>query len=284
MHRVGGVRGAPLGPVRRRRPRTPVGDPGDRRIRVRAPDVRRYGALMLTLVGMNHRSAPLELRERACFAEDDVPRRLTRLRESTRAVEGLIIATCNRVEILTRANDGASVASEIRAFLARERGLDDRRSTATSTCTRDCTRSATSSPWPAGSIRWCFGEPQILGTAEARVRDRARERVDRAGARPAAPAGLIRGATGSHRDRDLAARRLGRLRRDQSRADHLRRPGGALGASFGRRQDDGARRETSRVAGRHRPDRHQPHLRARRDARRVARRNGRSRGTSSRSS
>ncbi len=80
---------------------------------------------MLTLVGMNHRSAPLDLRERACFAEDDVPAALLRIRQSTSADEALILATCNRVEILTRAEDGKSAACEIRAFLGAERGIDD---------------------------------------------------------------------------------------------------------------------------------------------------------------
>ncbi len=80
---------------------------------------------MLTLLGMNHRSAPLDLRERACFAEDDLPAALARILESTQAQEALILATCNRVEILTRATDGKNMAGELRAFLARERGLDD---------------------------------------------------------------------------------------------------------------------------------------------------------------
>ena len=79
---------------------------------------------MLTLLGMNHRSAPLDLRERACFAEDEVTAALARVRESTHATEALILATCNRVEILTRATDGSNMAVELRAFLARERGLD----------------------------------------------------------------------------------------------------------------------------------------------------------------
>jgi glutamyl-tRNA reductase len=79
---------------------------------------------MLTLVGMNHRSASLELRERACFSEDDLPQALARLRETTPAAEALILATCNRVEILTRTKHAAGMAGEIRAFLARERGLD----------------------------------------------------------------------------------------------------------------------------------------------------------------
>jgi glutamyl-tRNA reductase len=80
---------------------------------------------MLTLIGMNHRSAPLDLRERACFAEDEIPAALARIREGTHASEALILATCNRVEILTRATEGQNMAGELRAFLARERGLDD---------------------------------------------------------------------------------------------------------------------------------------------------------------
>ena len=80
---------------------------------------------MLTLLGMNHRSASLELREKACFAEEDVPAALARLRESTSADEAIILATCNRVEILTRAKDAPGMAAELRAFLARERGIDD---------------------------------------------------------------------------------------------------------------------------------------------------------------
>jgi glutamyl-tRNA reductase len=78
---------------------------------------------MLTLVGMNHRSAPLALREQACFPEDGVPAALQRLREEHGATEALIIATCNRVEILTRSRDGGTAAQEIRSFLAKERGL-----------------------------------------------------------------------------------------------------------------------------------------------------------------
>jgi glutamyl-tRNA reductase len=80
---------------------------------------------MLTLVGMNHRSAPLDLREKACFAEADVPEALQRLLSGTSAAEAMILATCNRVEILTRTKGVSGMAAEIRAFLARERGLDD---------------------------------------------------------------------------------------------------------------------------------------------------------------
>jgi glutamyl-tRNA reductase len=79
---------------------------------------------MLTLIGMNHRSAPLDLRERACFTDDEIPSALARLLEGAHASEALILATCNRVEILARANEGVPMAVELRAFLAKERGLD----------------------------------------------------------------------------------------------------------------------------------------------------------------
>lgn len=80
---------------------------------------------MLTLIGMNHRSAPLDLREQACFTESEIPGALRRIVEGTKAAEALILATCNRVEILTR-NDGAEgMSRELRAFLSRERSLDD---------------------------------------------------------------------------------------------------------------------------------------------------------------
>jgi glutamyl-tRNA reductase len=79
---------------------------------------------MLTLLGMNHRSASLDLRERACFIEADVPEALARVRAAAGASEALILATCNRVEILTRTADGATIGRELIAFLAAERGLD----------------------------------------------------------------------------------------------------------------------------------------------------------------
>jgi len=79
---------------------------------------------MLTLVGMNHNSAPLPLRERACFAEEDLPAVLSRLLAATGASEAMILATCNRVEILARAPEGVTPAEAIKAFLARERGIE----------------------------------------------------------------------------------------------------------------------------------------------------------------
>jgi glutamyl-tRNA reductase len=74
---------------------------------------------MLVLVGSNHRSAPVEVRERMSFP-------LERLGEAHRALirtegieEGLILSTCNRVEVLVRTDAGAhTTLARVKNFLA----------------------------------------------------------------------------------------------------------------------------------------------------------------------
>lgn len=53
----------------------------------------------LIVTGINHRSAPVELRERVAFADTDLGAALASLCERTGAQEALILSTCNRTEI-----------------------------------------------------------------------------------------------------------------------------------------------------------------------------------------
>lgn len=78
---------------------------------------------MLVLVGLNHESAPVELREKLAFPEAEVPSALDRLLRCQAVLEGLILSTCNRVEVLVHATDAPRAVAELRDFLARERGL-----------------------------------------------------------------------------------------------------------------------------------------------------------------
>lgn len=55
--------------------------------------------MSIVVVGLSHRSAPVELRERFAFAEEQVPDALRELREAGIATEGVVLSTCNRVEI-----------------------------------------------------------------------------------------------------------------------------------------------------------------------------------------
>lgn len=77
---------------------------------------------MLTLVGLNHRSAPLEVRERLAMSGDAARQALERLREDPAVREAFILSTCNRVEFLVRGDsDGATV---IDRYLATAFGFD----------------------------------------------------------------------------------------------------------------------------------------------------------------
>ncbi len=78
---------------------------------------------MLVLVGLNHKSAPLEVREKLGFSEAELPAALERLVRGGPVEEGVIVSTCNRVEIIARAKDRHAAAAAVKDFLARERGV-----------------------------------------------------------------------------------------------------------------------------------------------------------------
>lgn len=67
------------------------------------------------LVGVNHRTAPVELRERLAISEPEMPQALASLLRHPGVEEGLILSTCNRVEVLACAN---GTGCDLRGFLA----------------------------------------------------------------------------------------------------------------------------------------------------------------------
>lgn len=56
--------------------------------------------MAIVLVGINHKSAPVEVRERLAFTEDACSSGLRTLVDGEVVREGLIVSTCNRVEVL----------------------------------------------------------------------------------------------------------------------------------------------------------------------------------------
>ena len=59
------------------------------------------------LIGLNHRTAPLEVRERLAISEKHLPDAVQRLAACPGADEAMIVSTCNRVELLARSKNGA---------------------------------------------------------------------------------------------------------------------------------------------------------------------------------
>jgi len=72
----------------------------------------------LVLVGINHRTAPVEVRERMLIDESHLPAAVADLVHRDGIEEGMILATCNRVELTVRAPGGAAPEEAIRQFLA----------------------------------------------------------------------------------------------------------------------------------------------------------------------
>ncbi|MCJ7547636.1 MAG: glutamyl-tRNA reductase, partial [Deltaproteobacteria bacterium] len=70
------------------------------------------------LVGLNYRTAPVEVRERISFPEEELNRYLQALQGLPSLVEGFILSTCNRVEICAAARDPVKGIDEIKGFLA----------------------------------------------------------------------------------------------------------------------------------------------------------------------
>ena len=57
----------------------------------------------LFLVGLSHKSAPIEVRERVALSGDDLKSALEELRRADGVQEALVISTCNRVEVYVHA-------------------------------------------------------------------------------------------------------------------------------------------------------------------------------------
>lgn len=65
------------------------------------------------LIGVNHVSAPLEVRERLAVPEEQLPDVVRNLVQHPGVEEGMVLSTCNRVEVLTSSRQGA----DLRSFL-----------------------------------------------------------------------------------------------------------------------------------------------------------------------
>jgi glutamyl-tRNA reductase len=74
--------------------------------------------MRFSITGLNHTTAPVEVRERLAFDAASLPDALHALKRKPGFLEGMILSTCNRVEIAVAADDGAASVDE---FLAEVR-------------------------------------------------------------------------------------------------------------------------------------------------------------------
>ncbi len=74
--------------------------------------------MKFSITGVNHKSAPVEVRERLAFDEQSLPEALLELKRRPGFCEGMILSTCNRVEIALTCEDGAASGVAVDEFLA----------------------------------------------------------------------------------------------------------------------------------------------------------------------
>ena len=78
----------------------------------------------IAVVGLSHRTAPVEIRERLSIPEQSMEASLQRLRSDEQVLEASILSTCNRLEIYTLLRHPERGIEAVGSFLSQVSGLD----------------------------------------------------------------------------------------------------------------------------------------------------------------
>lgn len=79
--------------------------------------------MLIAVAGMNHRSAPIEVRERAAFAPCAAKSFIRRIKDAGMLSEAVLISTCNRTELYAVVEDESARAALFRA-IEEDRGME----------------------------------------------------------------------------------------------------------------------------------------------------------------
>ncbi len=82
--------------------------------------------MKLWITGVNHRTAPVAIREKLAFTESDLPNALAELRKRPGLVEGMILSTCNRVEFAVTTDEDVDPQDCVEEFLTSSQRISDR--------------------------------------------------------------------------------------------------------------------------------------------------------------
>ncbi|HNY73147.1 MAG TPA: glutamyl-tRNA reductase [Syntrophales bacterium] len=129
----------------------------------------------LLLLGMNHKTAPVEIRERLNIACTEDFNLLGEILAIPGVEEALYLSTCNRVEILVRSREGDGAEERLRELIFRHGNLSGAELARCLYVYRDETAVRHLFRVAAGLDSLIMGEPQILG----QVKDAYRQAVER---------------------------------------------------------------------------------------------------------
>jgi glutamyl-tRNA reductase len=124
----------------------------------------------IILIGLNHKTAPVDIRECLAFSQDEIRDALNALRALGVVEEAMLFSTCNRVELLITAREHLPAVEAAKKFLARFKQLP-----------LDAFESSLYQHQGEAAVRHVFrvaasldsmvlGEPQILGQIKAAYR------------------------------------------------------------------------------------------------------------------
>jgi len=119
--------------------------------------------MKIFVVGLNHKVADVEVREKLAFNGPKLEEGLMRFRELPEIQEAIILSTCNRVELYANVNDAAKASESVKTFLAEFHNIN-RTSLDTALYIYDDISAVRHVFRVASSLdSMVVGEPQILG-------------------------------------------------------------------------------------------------------------------------
>jgi len=77
----------------------------------------------LIVIGLNHKTAPIEIRERLAFPEEVIEKALCQIKSLPSLKENMILSTCNRVEIYGAVRETEKAILDLKDFLSRYHDL-----------------------------------------------------------------------------------------------------------------------------------------------------------------
>jgi glutamyl-tRNA reductase len=140
-------------------------------------------------LGVSYRMAPVELLERLAFADDDYPKAYRRLLDLDAVREGVILSTCNRVEVFAEVTTYHAGFLDLKRFLSEARDVPPEEFAEPLYSHYEDDAALHLFRVAAGLDSMVLGEPQILSQVRA-----AHRRAEAEGAIGASLSALFRGA------------------------------------------------------------------------------------------
>jgi glutamyl-tRNA reductase len=124
----------------------------------------------IILIGLNHKTASVDIRECLAFNADESRQALYELRGLTAVEEAVLFSTCNRVELLLTARDTEQAIGQAKAFLAKFKNIDLKAFESALYLHRGDAAVRHIFRVAASLDSMMVGEPQILGQVKAAYR------------------------------------------------------------------------------------------------------------------